>query len=147
MMRWFAFLCRLVVGGIFLYASWDKLHEPQAFATAIHNYRLLPYALLHPWAHFLPVLELTAGTAIFLGVLRRGAAMTLAGLTLVFIVAVSAALARGLDISCGCFHTDSGHGVGVELLLRDIALLAACLPPIFAKDAGPALESLWSNRE
>ena len=147
MTRWFVFLCRLGVGGVFLYASWDKLHEPRAFAEVIHNYRLVPYVLLHPWAHLLPVLELLAGAALVLGVLRRGAALTLAGLTVVFIAAIAAALARGLDISCGCFHTDSGHGVGLELLLRDLVLLAACLPAIFARDAGPALELLWRRSE
>jgi len=147
MTRWLVFLCRLVVGGVFLYASWNKLHEPQAFAEVIHNYRLVPYALLHPWAHLLPVLEAMAGAALVLGVLRRGAALTLAGLTTIFIVAIAAALARGLDISCGCFNTDAGHAVGLDLLLRDLALLAACLPAIFARDAGPALELFWSRSE
>jgi len=138
--RWLVFLCRLAVGGVFVYASWNKLLDPQAFAEAVHNYRLVPFALLHPWAHFLPVVELLAGAALILGVLRRGAALTLAGLTALFIAAIATALARGLDISCGCFNTDSGHGVGVGLLLRDLVLLAACLPAIFARESGPA----WS---
>lgn len=146
MMRWLAFLCRLAVGGVFLFACWDKLLHPQAFAEAIHNYRLVPWPLLHPWAHFLPVLEAVAGLALVLGVARRGAALLLGGLTMVFMVAIAAALVRGLDISCGCFHTDGGHGVGLELLVRDAVLLLACLPPLLARDAGPALESLWRGR-
>jgi len=145
-MRWLAFACRLAVGGIFLYACWDKLTHPRAFAEAIHHYRLVPLALLHPWAQFLPVLEATAGLALVLGAARRGAALVLAGLTVVFMAAIAAALARGLDISCGCFHTDGGHAVGIDLLVRDLALLGACLPPLLARDAGPALERLWRGR-
>jgi len=44
-----------------------------------------------------------------------------------FTIAVGSALARNLDISCGCFHTDGGASVGLSLLLRDLALLAACV--------------------
>ncbi len=145
-MRWLAFACRLVVGAVFLYACLDKLTHPRAFAEAIHHYRLVPLPLLHPWAHFLPVLEATAGLALVLGAARRGAALILCGLTVVFMVAIATALARGLDISCGCFHTDGGHAVGIGLLLRDLALLAACLPPLLVRDAGPALENLWRDR-
>ncbi len=146
MSRWIAFACRLAVGGVFLVACWDKLMDPAGFAKAIHNYRLVPWALLHPWANFLPVLELTAGAALVLGLARRGAALVLGGLTLVFIVAIASALVRGLDISCGCFNTDAGHGVGLDLLLRDLVLLAACLPPLFFRDSGPALDSLLRRR-
>lgn len=145
-MRWTAFLCRLAVGGVFVYASLDKIQHPQAFAVDIHNYRLVPWALLHPWAYYLPVLEATAGLALLLGVARRGAALVLGGLTVVFIVAIATALLRGLDISCGCFDTDSGHGVGLDLLLRDLVLLLACLPPLLVRDSGPALEQLWQGR-
>lgn len=145
-MRWLAFACRLVVGGIFLFACWDKLLHPAAFAENIHNYRMVPLALLHPWAHLLPVLEGVAGLALVLGAARRGASVVLGGLTVVFIVAIGTALARGLDISCGCFHTDGGHAVGLSLLLRDLVLLLACLPPLLARDAGPALEHLWRGR-
>ncbi|MCP4571038.1 MAG: DoxX family membrane protein [bacterium] len=139
---WLVLACRLGVGGVFLYAAWDKLLHPQAFAQAIHFYHLVPASLLHPWAHLLPVLEIVVGLALVLGLLQRGAALLAGGLTVVFMVAIAAALARGLDISCGCFHTDGGHGVGLELLVRDTVLLAACLPVVFARRGGPGLDDL-----
>lgn len=141
-MRWIVLLCRLAVGGIFIYASLDKLAHPGAFAAAIDNYRMVPYSLLHPMAHLLPVLEMLMGLALVLGFLRRGAALIAALLTLVFIVAITSALARGLDISCGCFHTDGGHGVGLDLLVRDVVLLLLCLPPLLKRDGGPELADL-----
>ncbi len=123
-------LSRWAVGAIFIYASLDKLAHPDAFAQAIANYRLVPMALLHPFAWFLPVLEVVAGAALILGWQRRGAAVLTAGMTVMFIVAIALALARGLDISCGCFDTADGHGVGLDLLIRDVFLLAGALLPL-----------------
>ena len=48
-------------------------------------------------------------------------------MNLMFIIALAAALARGLDISCGCFRASGGHGVAPSLIVRDLLLLAACL--------------------
>lgn len=140
MMRWLSLLCRLVVGGVFVWASLDKLAHPEAFARAIHNYRLVPYALLHPLALLMPAAELVAGLALVVGWWRRGAALLCALMLAVFLAAISSALVRGLDISCGCFHTDGGHAVGVSLLWRDALLLLACLPPLLAARGGPGLD-------
>jgi len=117
-------LCRLIVGGVFIYASLDKLQNPEAFALVIHHYRMVPYSMLHSFTMFLPLLELIAGVALVLGFRQRGA------------------LSRGLDISCGCFNTDGGHEVGLSLLLRDALLLLACLPPLFSLAPGPGISNL-----
>ena len=135
-------VCRLIVGGVFIYASLDKLQNPGGFAQAIHNYRMVPYSLLHLMAYLLPALEMALGMALVLGVWRRGAALLAGLLTLVFIVAIASALSRGLDISCGCFNTDGGHGVGLSLLVRDLGLLLLCLPPWLARRQGPSFPGL-----
>ncbi len=123
--------CRFAAGATFLYASLDKIADPAGFARAIFHYRLLPTALLHPFALLLPWLEAVAGVALLAGLLRRGAALLATAMTVMFLGAIAAALARGLDITCGCFHTEGGHAVGVGLLWRDLALLAACLAPLW----------------
>jgi uncharacterized membrane protein YphA (DoxX/SURF4 family) len=138
--------CRLVVGGTFIYASLDKLAHPEAFAQAIHNYRMVPYSLLHIMAHLLPVLEIVVGVLLVVGFWQRGAALLTAGMNLVFIAAIATALVRGLDISCGCFHTDGGHGVGLSLLVRDVFLLAMCLPPLLARQPGWGLTFFLNRR-
>jgi len=140
MMRWLSLICRLVVGGVFIWASLDKLAHPGEFAKAIHHYRLVPYALLHPVALLLPAVEFVAGAALVVGWWRRGAAILGGVMLLVFIVAIATALVRGLDISCGCFNTDGGHGVGLDLLWRDLLLLLACLPPLLAARGGPGVD-------
>jgi uncharacterized membrane protein YphA (DoxX/SURF4 family) len=135
-------LCRLAVGGIFIYASLDKLLHPEAFAVAIHHYRIVPYSLLHASAHLLPVVELVIGVSLVVGWQRRGAALLAGTLTLIFMAAITSALARDLDISCGCFNTDGGHSVGLDLLWRDAILLLLCLPPLLARDPGFGLERI-----
>lgn len=125
-------ICRWIIGVIFIYASLDKLLHPDAFAQAIANYRMVPMPLLHAFAWFLPVLEAVAGLALIVGWQRRGAALLTAMMTVMFIVAIAAALARGLDISCGCFHTEGGHGVGRDLLIRDVFLLGLTLVPLLS---------------
>lgn len=140
MMRWLSLACRLLVGGVFIWASLDKVAHPAEFAKAIHHYRLVPYTLLHPAALLLPAVELLAGIALVAGWQRRGAALLCALMLAVFVVAIASALARGLDISCGCFDTDGGHAVGLDLLWRDVLLLVACLPPLLARRGGPGLD-------
>lgn len=139
-------LCRLAVGGTFVYASLDKMGDPAGFAQAIYHYRMVPLPLLHPFALLLPMVELVLGTGLVLGVGRRGAALLAAVLSVVFLVAISTALVRGLDISCGCFHTDGGHAVGLSLLIRDVLLLLACLPILWLERCGPELNSILSKR-
>jgi len=120
-------LLRFLVGGTFVYASLDKILDPAGFAQAIHNYRILGAGLLHPTALYLPWLELVAGMAMIMGLARRGSALLIGLMTLMFMAAIVSALARNLDISCGCFHTSGGHAVGMSLLLRDLALLAGAV--------------------
>lgn len=121
---WLDLLLRFLVGGTFAYASFDKILHPEAFAQAVYNYRLLPLWLLHPFALVLPWLELVTGVALVAGRARRGAAALVCVLLVMFMAAITVALHRGIDISCGCFHTTGGHAIGLSLLFRDLALLA-----------------------
>jgi putative oxidoreductase len=118
---------RLAIAGVFLYAALPKIADPAGFAKSIFNYQLMPDAVINPMALFLPWLELVCGLAL-LGapLLRRGALFLNAGMLVVFILAISSAMLRGLNIDCGCFST-SGAGTRAALphLLLDIVLLVA----------------------
>jgi putative oxidoreductase len=63
--------------------------------------------------------------------LLRGSALMIAVMLGVFIIAISAALVRGLDISCGCFTVEGGHSVAVDLLVRDVLMFAGALIVMF----------------
>ncbi len=116
---------RLGLGALFVYTGVIKLADPTAFALEIHNYQLFP-ALAPLLAGSLPAVELAIGAALLAGPrpwLRAGA-LACAALMVVFTVAVGSAVARGINISCGCFGAGSGP-VTMATVLRDVVLLAA----------------------
>lgn len=123
--KWLLLACRLILGGVFIYASLDKIANPGAFADILYNYNLIPEWMIHPLAVWLPWLELVSGVMMIAGVFLRGATVVLSGLLLVFIAALSINALRGYSMDCGCFTTTLGEHQGgmIRLILRDIALL------------------------
>ena len=117
---------RIALAGVFGYAAVPKIIDPAGFAKSIHNYQLLPDTFINPLAIFLPWLELLAAVALLVvPSLRRGARLLIAAMLLVFIAAIGSAMARGINIDCGCFST-TGAGMKAGWLheLLDVALLA-----------------------
>ena len=106
-------LSRLASGGVFIYASVHKILYPALFARDIYNYQLLPDAWINPLAIYLPWLELFCGLALIsVRPLRGGAALLIGGMLVAFIAAIISAMARGLDIHCGCFTSTGTHALG-----------------------------------
>lgn len=138
--------CAWGTGIVFIWASLDKIQHPGAFAQVIANYRMVPMPLLHSFAWLLPLVEAIVGLALIAGWQRRGAALLATLMTVMFIIAIASALARGLDISCGCFDTAEGGSVGMDLLLRDIVLLAAALAPLLASRERWTLDALLRRK-
>jgi uncharacterized membrane protein YphA (DoxX/SURF4 family) len=128
---------RLVLGIVFIYAAIDKIAHPGDFAQNIYNYRMLPAGFINFMALTLPWLEVICGALIIVGIFIRGSAFLIGFMLLIFIIAISFALVRGLDISCGCFSQEGGHGVAVDLLVRDILMFAGALLVLYFP--GPAL--------
>lgn len=133
-----AALARLVLGGVFIYAGVGKVLDPAAFAGDIANYRLLPHPAAAALAAYLPWLEILAGLAVFRPRLRPGALFVLGGLSLVFAAAIASALARGLDISCGCFGHGRASGALLGLSLLRALVLAGMAAVLLARDGGGA---------
>ena len=96
---------RVVLGCVFIYASWHKVLAPADFSRNIANYQILPQVLVNPMALLLPWLELVCGVSLLIGLLVRGSALIVGGLLITFIAALAVSLFRGLDIHCGCFAT------------------------------------------
>ncbi|GBD06985.1 hypothetical protein HRbin21_00795 [bacterium HR21] len=114
---------RVVVGMVFLVAAADKVGNPEAFARSIANYRLLPLELVNLPALILPWLELLIGLMLLVGVRIRAAAAVAAVLLVVFTAALVSALARGLDIHCGCFSQTAAERIGWGRVVEDVGLL------------------------
>ena len=124
---YFLFGVRLVLGFIFIFASIEKIAQPEEFAKAITNYRLLPTPAVNLFAIVLPWVELLAGLFLILGLLVRGSSLLLTFLLSLFALAIAISLARGLDISCGCFGTASARKVGWTALGEDLLMLLGSL--------------------
>lgn len=129
---------RLFVGGVFIYASIDKIAHPGQFAHAIENYRILPYFLVNIFAIILPWVELVAGLLLISGVWSGASALIISGLLTMFIIAIMAGLVRGLDISCGCFTASGGEKLGLSLILRDVILLLITIHILNNTDFSPS---------
>lgn len=118
-------LCRFILGGLFIYAGIHKVADPHGFARIVHNYQLLPDTLVTMLAVVMPWLEIMAGLFLVAGIFKRTSAVVLSSLLLVFTIAITINLIRGLNFDCGCFSTvvtESGSDP-VGLLIRDILLL------------------------
>jgi len=125
-------LARLVLGGIFIYASLDKIVHPLEFAKIIRNYQILPVFLITLPALILPWLELFAGICLVSGICERSAAMLLTFLLFLFIIALGVNAFRGIDVSCGCFSTSASDTENpLVLILRDLLILLPGLLIIF----------------
>jgi uncharacterized membrane protein YphA (DoxX/SURF4 family) len=125
---WLIFIIRLIIGGFFIYASVDKILNPDAFAKIIHNYRILPPEFINVLAIILPWVEIISGFSLIIGFKYRGANLIIMVLLAVFIVALTASLIRGLNINCGCFTTSStAKSDLLWRIIEDVFMLIGCI--------------------
>jgi len=115
---------RILIGLVLVAAALPKIGDAASFAAQIHNYRMVPVAFENVMGIVLPWIELVVGLALVLGLRARAGSLAAGVLMIVFVVAVGQAVARGLDIECGCFGTGDGTRVGFVKLLEDGVYLA-----------------------
>ena len=119
---------RIIIGMIFLYASYDKIIHPDRFAEIITNYQIVPLIFVNTTAIWLAWLELIISILIISGVWVRASALLLICLVVLFIGGISSALVRGITLNCGCFSTDSSGSVRTwGTLWQEGLLLLGCL--------------------
>lgn len=134
-MKIIAKLLHLAFGGVFVYAGVLKAWNPQAFLDDVRSFDLLG----DPWAAWLamglPWLEILAGLAVITGLLRRGGLLVLNGALVAFLGAIAISWQRGIDIRCGCFGSAEASSNYLELVVRDVLLLALGLWLFLRRDA------------
>jgi uncharacterized membrane protein YphA (DoxX/SURF4 family) len=142
-----AVTARLVLGVVFLYASWDKILDPEGFAKAVQNYRLVPVAAVNLFAIVIPWLELVCGLLLLAGLFTSGSALLVGLLMLSFVIALGSALIRGLDISCGCFSDKGTSPINYWYLLRDATLILLSLQILFCDQGALSLDRLLRKKK
>ncbi|MBU0529983.1 DoxX family membrane protein [bacterium] len=115
-------IARILVGGILVYSSIDKIVDPNGFANAINNYHIVPLGLENIMAIVLPWMELIAGICLVLGVFIDGAAFLVIAIMVIFIIAISYAILSGYNIECGC-GLKPGEMVGIQKIIEDATYL------------------------
>ena len=122
---------RVILGIVFIYASYDKILDPAGFSKNIHNFHITDnlvwvenlVALILPW------LELIVGVFLILGVFLEGSTSITICLYIFFIIILSQAVFRGIDVHCGCFKTEADAGVTdlrfelIKRIIEDFVLL------------------------
>jgi uncharacterized membrane protein YphA (DoxX/SURF4 family) len=131
MQQWLGLVARLVVGGVWVVAGALKLPDPAASVRAVRAYDLLPESIVPTVGHLLPIVEVLVGVCLIAGILVRVMAVASAVLFAAFIIGISAAWARGLQIDCGCFG-GGGYQAGASEeypweIARDAVLLVVSL--------------------
>jgi len=129
---WVQLVLRLLIGGVFVWASMEKIRGPQAFADSIATFQVLPNPMINLLALGLPLFEMITGIFLVAGWLlpagwkKQAAAFSILILTVVFALAFSQAMARGLKVDCGCFGAGRPWVLETwESLVLDLLILAA----------------------
>jgi len=156
-----ALLCRLTIGGLFIFAALAKLlpagkHDlfgttvetigPQQFFFSIRAFELLPDHLARVGTFAIPWTEGLCGVFLILGLWTRSAAWILSLALAAFIAAIISAIQRHLSVSCGCFGSFKlfcGDVLGWCNVWQDAVMLALALIPALC---GPGFLAIDNTR-
>ena len=106
-LKYLQILFRLIVGIVFIYASYDKILDPISFSKNIHNFHITPIFIENLAALIIPWLELIIGILLILGLFLEGTTTITIALLMFFIFILSQAVFRGIDVHCGCFKSEA----------------------------------------
>ncbi|PKL86626.1 MAG: hypothetical protein CVV22_00610 [Ignavibacteriae bacterium HGW-Ignavibacteriae-1] len=123
-------IARIIVGYIFLTYGIGKIANPTLFVSEIANYDMVPNFSLNMIAMILPWVETICGVLLITGVKVRANSVITASMMFVFVIAVISAMARGLDINCGCSSTNP-QKVGFPKLIENLVLFAISIFNIY----------------
>ena len=102
--------------------------DVSAFAGLLSRYEMLPDFSLSFFAVAVPLAECVVGSLLVFSRWVRLSADAVSAMLAVFVMALSQAALRGLDVSCGCFGGASSS-CPLPAILRDLILLVPSLWP------------------
>jgi hypothetical protein len=118
-------LIRMSLAALFLFSGLSKLRAPYEFLASVYGYQMTGPLVSLMIAAVLPWLEVVVAVCLWGKICYRGALVVVVMLGGVFSTAVAVALARQLDISCGCFI--AADKIGYATLLRSVLVLVAAI--------------------
>ena len=125
--KWIFRLLRFGLGGLLVFASLGKISHPYEFAVIVENYRILGGGLYSWIAIWIPYLELIVGLLLMIGIWLDATSIINAGLMFIFLILVTQAYIRRLDIYCGCFTVEKSGPIGLIKVLENIGYFCGSL--------------------
>jgi uncharacterized membrane protein YphA (DoxX/SURF4 family) len=131
-----ALVLRLLLGGIFLFAGFKKLEDPQAVANSIQAFKIhffghpMPDHVVLLSTYTVPWVEVVVGAAILLGFWTRAASLLYALLMATFIALVISVIQRDMDVTCQClgrFKLFCSGPLGTCKVIENSILMAGSL--------------------
>jgi putative oxidoreductase len=113
-------IARIIVALVFIAAGVLKVGHADDLGSTIVAFRLsLPSQFVGFAAISLPLFEIVSGAYLLLGWQLRIVSVASVALLLVFIVALSSVVIRGIPTPCGCFGPGETDPVSWWTVLRD----------------------------
>ena len=117
---------RFILGAIFIFSGIMKLLDPAKFYGDIQGFEMIGNQSAFLAAYIIPWLEVGCGFAFLVRCQYRGALAIYTTLMIVFTAALVSALARGLDLNCGCFGGSTDINIP-QSLTKNVLMLAGLI--------------------
>lgn len=137
---------RILLGGMFLFAAYNKIPAIESFAEAIKGFKVIDadsyQFLIIIGAFVIPWFELIAGLLLVLGLRARSAALGIGLLLAVFIYALMHVILTDVSADCSCFGDTNlicDAAVGYCQVIRNGILL---IPAAYLLWRGPGRLSI-----
>ena len=122
------YFARILVCIVLLLSAFTHLNAPYLYLETILNYDLLPDGLVPTFAAFTPSLHIAIVAAITTGRFKSSGFLLSTMIFVVYFLAQTITLARGLKIGCGCFGPSNDVvGIGSISMVLSLVLLSASL--------------------
>lgn len=126
-------LARFGLAVMWIYSGSTKLGNHMTVTQSIEAYEIFTPYWSNLLANIIGPAEIAGGLILLLGIKIRPAGWVSFGVLVLFIIGLSSAYHRGLQIDCGCFgpQPDSNGGDLLWAIARDIGLIAVTLFMIY----------------
>ena len=115
-------ILRIYLALVFILSGLEKINDLSGFAQSIENYKILPIAFVNIAAIIIPWIEVIAGALLLLGINIKENSLIILILLIIFTSALIIALAKGLNINCGCQGAAYSQRINLAKIFENISL-------------------------
>ena len=142
---WLGLALRVVIGGLLIWAGWEKLHAIEWWEATFRELRVIFDRAARPVAVVSPGVELVVGIALVAGFWTRPAAWLAAIMFTIFAVVLFSVIWREIDAECGCFGPDSSYPVSMTAVLRNLALAGLAILLAFLPTTALSVDGFFTR--